>query len=437
MSRFDINIEWLRPLPGEPREVAETFARLQINIEGRPVTRVSDLRSGGQRDAIYGPAYPLASWIVDNWWSLLYEVESDVRAGDYDDRHRLTRVAEGFAWPDLRIVPEGDGLHCRWSERTHEPSQVAFHDRGSAVLPRDTVEQSLRMFVTTVLTRLADRGVRETSLAEDWALTCATETDSSEREFCQAAGRLGLDPLGVDDHAAEQILTTSGLDKLLRSELLDASSIDSLAASNDWLSGAQDELSESTVTSEKLGSGGHWREARDQLRPRLLNGGPPWKMGLELATLVRAANGVPHDQSPRDFPWTWEPIFRHRPLNAPSSIVALASTGSDKPPSCCTATRRAPRATKFAAARAIYFYLTSGEARFRLISDARTADQKASRAFAAEFLAPREFLRRRIHHNNLTPDEISDLADELDVSERVIAYQIRNNRLGELPDEPD
>ena len=62
-----------------------------------------------------------------------------------------------------------------------------------------------------------------------------------------------------------------------------------------------------------------------------------------------------------------------------------------------------------------------------------TWDQRASRAFAAEFLAPADALTRHVT-GPVSFSDIDELGDEYGVSSLVIEHQIENHRLGSLTD---
>lgn len=76
MNQLTFDFEWKDPGGARGPELSATWARLEIRVGDVPVTRVDDLRARSVRNAIYGPLYPVAEWIVSNWWSLLYEVPS-------------------------------------------------------------------------------------------------------------------------------------------------------------------------------------------------------------------------------------------------------------------------------------------------------------------------------------------------------------------------
>jgi|ERR1700730_1967885 hypothetical protein len=84
---------------------------------------------------------------------------------------------------------------------------------------------------------------------------------------------------------------------------------------------------------------------------------------------------------------------------------------------------------RFAAARAAFLGWTcSGPRCSRLITGARTRDQQMSRAFAAELLAPIDYIRKYAEVG-LSSFRMDEIASELGVSATVIRYQALNNRL--------
>jgi hypothetical protein len=66
----------------------------------------------------------------------------------------------------------------------------------------------------------------------------------------------------------------------------------------------------------------------------------------------------------------------------------------------------------------------------RLVTRARTREQQASRAFAAEMVAPIGYIRRRGGGQGaLSSSRVEELARELQVSTQVVMYQAQNNRI--------
>ncbi len=84
---------------------------------------------------------------------------------------------------------------------------------------------------------------------------------------------------------------------------------------------------------------------------------------------------------------------------------------------------------KFSLSRALFRAWSLENSGARLVTDSVTNEQKASRAFAAEFLAPIALLRKRVRSAVLDQDAIEELAQEFGVSPFVIRHQAVNNNL--------
>jgi Zn-dependent peptidase ImmA (M78 family) len=85
---------------------------------------------------------------------------------------------------------------------------------------------------------------------------------------------------------------------------------------------------------------------------------------------------------------------------------------------------------RFSLCRALSDYLASGLP--SLVTRSQTEHQQRNRAFAAQFLAPAESIRKRIMGWSPDEDGVYELAREFRVSELVIRHQIRNHGLAEL-----
>ena len=83
------------------------------------------------------------------------------------------------------------------------------------------------------------------------------------------------------------------------------------------------------------------------------------------------------------------------------------------------------KSSRFLLARGIFHALFSCAESHRLVTTAFTWDQQASRAFAAEFLAPRQGLLARIGSGE-DPSLTENLAREYRVSPRLINHQLEN-----------
>lgn len=86
MNALRFDVQWLDGIGIEGPELAATFASLRVSTGNEVLTHVDDRRAQTLRDVVHVPVYPLAEWLVANWWFLAYEPE-----------HALNRNSSGFA----------------------------------------------------------------------------------------------------------------------------------------------------------------------------------------------------------------------------------------------------------------------------------------------------------------------------------------------------
>jgi hypothetical protein len=84
---------------------------------------------------------------------------------------------------------------------------------------------------------------------------------------------------------------------------------------------------------------------------------------------------------------------------------------------------------RFAAARATYFFWTDAPDEEHLITSAATRDEQASRAFAAELLIPRDYIRSEGTGGKIKMQKLADIAEREDVSRSLIRWHAENNGL--------
>ena len=124
-------------------------------------------------------------------------------------------------------------------------------------------------------------------------------------------------------------------------------------------------------------------------------------------------------------------------LTTPSKPASLIDAMVDRSPSGATVVV-APadcgfRQERFRLARALFLLHFAATPGRRLVTSAHTWDQRASRAFAAEVLAPAAALAKHVGAR-ISLRDIDELADEYQVSPLVVEHQIENHRLGSLTD---
>ena len=167
---------------------------------------------------------------------------------------------------------------------------------------------------------------------------------------------------------------------------------------------------------------------RKAVRNKSLGESLPWWRGYHDARVVRAeletsAGKFAFEESgPRAI---WSQV-----VSSPSSRIH-ACVASDSP--SCVMIRRPETGRRFLLARALGDYLGRDELRPTILGTLDTARQAQSRAFAAEFLAPAEWIRKQVGSTEIVDGQVVDeYADELGVSSWVVRYQIQNNGIADI-----
>ncbi len=435
---LSIKCEWIdQPAAQDPLE-QRTWADVRLYVEGRAMTRVWDRRTQEERTSIFVPVFPLVRWIVHNWWSLLYETcrweevpnssEGWVTAErrKWLRRHCLRAADSGILLPRLCLFSDGqreclDFLADPPNVYSHMPAE--FMESQRFWLPRDAVIEALQGLVRATIERLADFSsplVRR--LTESWL--AIVQADEEEREFCRRAGQLGRDPYLAHEWSPSVLeFLESGIG---------ANSSCTLAS--DFLDALEEKVDPRSV----------WRSL-EQTRMALRVGESPSTVamtiddrcspavtGYRLAREFREKLGIGSSSRVVDVRRTIE-VLGCRPmldalmptLSTPK-IKAFAGWTDNGDPILAKTSNIGPQNLRFLEARAIFLAGYQCQNGPRLVSTVHTWSQKASRAFAAELLAPQSEILDRWERGDQSPAQIEGLAREFDVSGKVIEHQLQN-----------
>lgn len=442
---FSISIDDLRSELDDALETA-TFSAVSIFLGGRSLTRCFG-RSTGERDYVKIALHALAAGIARNWWAMLYEPHRNFDgAADVGARHRLDAYVAGFAFPGVGVWSAGDEavsvelspgqLELRWrssrkptqvdreinalfpdasSEDPRRLSPVGFAEQGPIRewLPRTVVENELFKLVTHVVERLASFKIADDALTERWDAVISAMNDPELRNYCMAAGRLGLDPYDPDGpdlsvFAAE--IPEDSFDDLceavLLSELPDAAS---------WVAQHQEELMAGVrVDLSQLGS-----------PPILSFGLPGYQSGYRSAMLMRSELGLPDDPKKVSRELFGTNQGRADLPPGPPAVEGLAAR-----PNGVLHTRVVSRSVpqrRFQLYRSLFLGWEAGTDSYPLVTTGSTLRQQASRAFAAEMLCPAEYLRHVAGPSGLTTDRIAEISQSLECPFGVVRHQAENH----------
>lgn len=421
-----------QPAAADPVERA-TWCALRIRVGDRCVSTVWDRSLRSNRENLYVPAFPIAAWIVENWWVLLNErppsetvpVVVDQKAHfEWSRRHCLRSADSSLMLPALYVYHDGRDLTAEW--RSDAPDSVphmlgAFLFGGRDTLDASATQDSLVEFVAAVLDRAKAAGdTRVDELARHWS--AIRHTDFEEERFCRLAGRMGIDPYNEEtlDTDLARFLETAfpDPDSPIVRDLTEASTPDSIREQWAWVQTVRNELD--LRPDERTPS---WPS------PALWQ--TPSQFGYQTAREVRRFSQLalesPLDSVERIARTVLGSELRVVPRNHAPGRDVLSIVGVRHGEFVAVGPQpQRQDSQRFRAARSLYHALTGSFESPRLVTNAYSWDQKASRAFAAELLAPQSALRSKSLASPVDRETVEDLSVEFAVSERVIENQLEN-----------
>jgi hypothetical protein len=424
MSEFRFQFEWEdAPRPRAP-ELDATWARFEIHVGEESLTRVEVKRTCSVRTGIYVPLFPVAEWMVSNWFFLWDEWRDDPFG-----RHNLLAAREGFALPDLLFRPTESQMELSWKRSAAPYAGLEFLSQGSAVMRKAVVREECSRLIEAVLDRLS-RVPRESSgiasqLAGEWAAVKDVLLNQEQKSFCERAARLGYDPFDLNGSAAEQI---EQLELVLPEPVID-DFCDAIPLA-EAASGAKLIRSFIDDAARNGPPEGRWAEVREQARH--VNTGVLWRDGYTQAGIFRSFLGL-NGHTPVSLERLLDNSlgsFESRDFAAPARIEGISCPAADLAPVFGVRFGLREEKRRFVLSRAVGDFLTFGQT--ALVTRGHSEHQQRNRAFAAEFLAPAESIRKLIPGGTVDEEDVDELAAEFQVSTLVIRYQIQNHRLAEF-----
>jgi hypothetical protein len=427
--RFDVS--WPdTPTGGGIPLLDASVGKLSISIQDALITSYKSDK-GDIGDALTIPLYNVAEWIAVNWWALLFEprkcdIDPDEDIG-FRSRHWLGYARDGFALPDLWFYPLGAEIEVSAYESYLRFARLEFLTAATASVPTDVVRDALASFMDDVLRKMSANGVSDTSAHEAWERVRSTEPDAEQ--YCRLIGALGLSPYEQHeeiDRIIGTMLMASTPASIVEDlfQVSDDSNLDLLAREAQRLWDKLPKVRE--VNIEPLVD-------IELPEPR---GSVPWQWGKEAARKVRTNFGIA-SRDPKGGHAFFDTIGIDPSSSDVSDLVPFEAAverlsggvkRNDATMQIAIGEPESPR-RRFAAARAAFLGWSSGASCSHLITTARTREQQASRAFAAELLAPIDYIRRRAGGSAVSMYRVEDIARELDVTPAVVKWQAQNNKL--------
>lgn len=415
------------PADGPAPEFDATYCQLQIRAHDRVVTRyrTDDGQSG---EAVLVPAYPTAEWVVTNWWALFYEPEKGENGSaafsevGYRFRHWLGAARDGFALPDLWITPRGDNVQIDSFATYLKTSRVSFTQSAELHLSVADAKDQAATFIRQVIARLQAKQIQNTALQEIWKHI--ENTDPESEQYCKLVGMLGLSPY---DHLGDVEVALDALTGVLPMGIIEdlcaAATPDEFPALSNFVANAFSVLRES-------GQDIDMQYLPDQPAYRT---GAPWKWGKAVADDLRKTFGaLPSDAGGSAKVFSSLGIDPDRIAAFQDTVQTESIDGAielhDKKARMAILHRKDRGSRRFAAGRALFMaWGATPHKNARLLTHAKTREQQASRAFAAELIAPIEFLRKALGRGPVSGNRIANIAATLEAPEQVVRYQAINH----------
>lgn len=435
--------EWLAADDAKAPELRATWARLEMYVGTSCLTLVEDVESSSSRRSVFVPLYPLAEWIAFNWWSLIADARPAAlmskpgRRGNslfepatkkHRERHGLRNAGDGFLWPNLLVLPQGQTTYLSWrADVDINPNHpIKYLTSGDSTADAQHVQRALRHLVEAVITRLHERDVIGTTLETEWL--SVQGADEAEAAYCVAAARLGLDPYSDAAEYEPQILSAArALEEGVLGDFLDAVEPSQIVETLAWVTSTVDQIKELPTTTSRLLP---LKLEIDRLA-RTGDSPPhslPWEAGWRQARIVRQAMAV-DDRSPVQVEDLVTSVVRAAPTRSLQAVGTPTGGATDPPIAVGQTLRSSTR--RFTLARALWHLLWDAPGTF-LVTSAYTDRQKVERAFAAELLAPASGIATMINDDSLTnldEDLVERIASSYKVSAMLIEHQIENQVL--------
>lgn len=421
---FTVDVLWpSAPEAGGNNVLDSSLTRFEIKAGSSALT--SFLTDEGLKNThLTVPAYYLVEWLAQNWWSFLYEPRKDDRSDadlEFRSRHWMGIPRNGFALPDLMFAPSGETMEVISRQAYLRFAHLSFTEATSAIVQTKDVRDQFSKFIEAILAHMSEQGVKNSEAHTAWKRV--VDTSSDDEVYCRLIGSMGLSPY-VEHPAIDEVLDgiADQVTGTVLTDLCDAATLSSFARAAEFTKRISEALDKSS--SIELEPVLKTKKPEDNVRQA-------YEWGYNAASEARKALGIPHDKpdgrreffrklgfDPKTSSDIGSPVSNIFPIQgavsrAHKTMKLALSSGTDK---------------EFSAARASFLAWTSNDNSSRLVTTARTREQRASRAFGAELLAPAEFLKKRLGKElDVSPFTLDKVSDEIGVASTIVRLQARNN----------
>ena len=359
-----------------------------------------------------GDVNGFALWMLDRWWRLLYRRDAPLKLGATfaaaDGDQRFSVALRSMGGHIERIIRRSDGNSVPLADGAHS---IALDG-----CERALIDGLLRPAVS----RMHARGRFDRPVEARLARLEDTYANPRDLQFARTAGALGSSAYDLDDADAESVRTLVAMipDEDARLDFASAVLAEQVVEASAW-------VREETASHGVRNRLDALPALSRYLRPQLETWPKPHRRGTEMARLVRKHLGLAAEVaigSAADL----HALFGDRGFEAspgaPGELRAFQSRCGDTP--TVVVGDEGPESTAFTLARAIGDCLAFASPT-SCVANLYTERQAVGRAFAAEFIAPRDGVVRMIEDDERTPSQV---ARHYGTTTTVVRHQWENNR---------
>ncbi len=421
---FYIAADWRPGSYDDPAEMA-TSAEVTVGVGQHSLSSIQDPDAGEVAFGARLPAIILARGVARNWWRLLYEPqhvferreEPDLR---FEARHRLDSFAPGYVFPPIGIWSGGETVMVstfRADQRFHDKSFLLPPRHSPWSVARGPAQDALGAFITSVLERLDPAMPSHAELKSEWDRILYSTLDAEERDWCTNAGRLGLDP--YDGDTPDLARLSAGMPEQLFADVCEAGNPRDINRTCEWVRSTTSRFRSIAPISIKDFGGPPLRD---------LNG-PGRVNGHDGVTLLRDRLRLPLDpiQALKGIFDGADQATEYRVAETGAGEIEGVGKRTDRKEIKTAVPARSVRQQRFRMCRTAYLAWRAGSEGEFAATPADTWRQQASRAFAAELLAPAKLIAQRYGKTGLNNHAVERLATEWLCPPQIIVHQAKNH----------
>ena len=427
---FSIRYEWLESGTGLAVDAA-TAMLVTITVGNNVLTRVHDLRSHGVRDTIRVSGFRLATWFLENWWRIRYEIFG--QGADWSFAHAVNAAGGGYIWPNVELSGDWDVVRCVVSETIHDNAQpVRFLTHGTFEIDANVFERTIDTFFSAVSDRLYEHSDNpDVSLYYDafsatWDDLQKERTSQESARWRHTEAMLGYDIDEAPDDEVQDVIDSFGrYGERAVAELADEFKTETLA-----VIASLQKLVDTSVVSMNMA---HVDSVRMEMAPNGVPSAlqPAWQAAEQHAERVRKQLGITRGPVSNDVLADFLEMDAafisgdDRRMEAPCSAGMIREHESSAVKPVIHHTWITSR--RFAIARIMADrFLAPSEDRILPVTETKTWRQKFQRAFAQSLLCPAEELLE--HIGRRVPDDaaIEKAAGYFEVSPLLVQRTLMN-----------